>query len=125
MGGCTPEPPKIPSRQIQPRHDSVQVDDFTVGVEGIAWCEKWLSGDQWQQLKTATRASRKRSRNLRRDKPHLVSRISQKCEQRGSIGVPGHIRDILKIEITELDVIRVLYENEVLHDFVPLGSGSN
>ena len=56
---------------------------------------------------------------------HLVSRISQKCEERGGNGVPGHIRDILKIEIAELDEIRVLYESEVLHDFVPLGSGSN
>ena len=25
-----------------------------------AWCEKWLSGEQWEQLKNAVRATRKR-----------------------------------------------------------------
>ena len=38
-----------------------------------SWCEKWLSGDQWRQLKTAARASRKRSRNTRRDKPKNIT----------------------------------------------------
>ena len=38
-----------------------------------SWCEKWLSGDQWRQLKTAARASRKRSRNLRRNKPKNIT----------------------------------------------------
>ena len=28
-----------------------------------AWCEKWLSREQWQKLKTAARAARRRSRN--------------------------------------------------------------
>ena len=44
-------------------------DPVTLNV----WCEKWLSGDQWQQLKTAARASRKRSRNTRRDKPKNIT----------------------------------------------------
>jgi len=48
---------------------------------------------------------------------HLVSRISQKCEQRDSVGVPEHIRNILKVEIAELDAVRVLFEKEALGDF--------
>jgi hypothetical protein len=28
LGGCKPKPPKIPSGQIQPRHDRIQVYDL-------------------------------------------------------------------------------------------------
>jgi hypothetical protein len=31
-GGCKPEPPKIPSPKIQPRHERIQVDHLA-----IAW----------------------------------------------------------------------------------------
>ena len=34
-GGCKQELPKIPSCQLQPCHDSVQVDDLSVGVKGV------------------------------------------------------------------------------------------
>jgi hypothetical protein len=33
--GCKPKPPKIPSTQLQPRHDGIQVDDLSVAVEGV------------------------------------------------------------------------------------------
>ena len=29
-GGCKPKPPKIPSPQLQPRHDRIQVDELSV-----------------------------------------------------------------------------------------------
>ena len=34
--GCKPKPPKIPSPQLQPRHDRIQVDELSLAREGIA-----------------------------------------------------------------------------------------
>ena len=33
--GCKPKPPKIPSPQLQPRHDGIQVDELSVAAEGV------------------------------------------------------------------------------------------
>ena len=33
--GCKPKPSKIPSPQLQPRHDRIQVDDLSVAAEGV------------------------------------------------------------------------------------------
>jgi hypothetical protein len=33
--GCKPKPPKIPSRQIEPRYDRIQVDGLPVAAEGV------------------------------------------------------------------------------------------
>jgi hypothetical protein len=33
--GCKPEPPKIPSPQLQSRQDGIQVDELSVAAEGI------------------------------------------------------------------------------------------
>jgi hypothetical protein len=34
-GGCKPKPPKIPSPQLQPRHDGIQIDDLSVAAESV------------------------------------------------------------------------------------------
>ena len=33
--GCKPKPPKIPSAQIQPRQDCIQVNDLAGTAEGV------------------------------------------------------------------------------------------
>ena len=33
--GCKPEPPKFPSSQLQPRHESIQVNRLAVALEGV------------------------------------------------------------------------------------------
>jgi hypothetical protein len=34
--GCKPKPPKIPSRQIESRHDRVKVNEFSVATKSVA-----------------------------------------------------------------------------------------
>jgi len=33
--GCKPKPPKIPSRQIESRHDRVKVNEFSVATKSV------------------------------------------------------------------------------------------
>ena len=33
--GCKPKPPKIPSPQIESRHDRIQVNELSIAAEGV------------------------------------------------------------------------------------------
>jgi hypothetical protein len=33
--GCKPQPPKIPSQQIEPGHDRIQVDKFRIATKSV------------------------------------------------------------------------------------------
>ena len=67
---------KLRNNLSWPSDDLLERNEFKKCRDPVtlnSWCEKWLSGEQWQQLKTAARASRKRSRNTRRDKPKNIT----------------------------------------------------
>ena len=60
--GSTPEPPKILSPKIKPRHDGIQVDDLCIAVEGVVPVQQDVAPrhrrnplDQGQCLGVATR----------------------------------------------------------------------
>ena len=53
---------------------AVAYPDQKRGFDNLnAWCEQWLSSDNWTQLKNAIRAERKRSSTLDREKPKNVT----------------------------------------------------
>ena len=74
-----------------------------------AWCEKWLSREQWQQLKTAARAARKRSRNTHRAKPknitltHKAWRMLSALAKRDEVTLSEFIESRLEKDWLKLD----------------------
>lgn len=56
-------------------------DDNKRGFDNInAWCEKWLTTDNWTQLKNAIRAERKHISTKKSERPVNV-RLSRKAHQ--------------------------------------------
>jgi hypothetical protein len=48
--GCKPEPPKIPSPQLQSRQDGIQVDELSVAAEGIVAVQVYVAPRRRRQL---------------------------------------------------------------------------
>jgi hypothetical protein len=54
---CKPEPPKIPSSQLQPRHDRIQVDDLSVATEGVVPIQMDMESVSNSELNEVARAT--------------------------------------------------------------------
>lgn len=63
------------NHQAQAQWHTAQRDPVTIQQ----WCEHWLSDQQWQQLKAAVRAARRRA--YRRDDPPVNVTLSRRAWQ--------------------------------------------
>ena len=48
--GCKPKPPKIPSRQVESRHDRVKVNELSVATESVVAIQMDSSRDRIAEL---------------------------------------------------------------------------
>src|SRR3546814_19248448 len=49
--GCTPESQKLPSAQLQSRHERIQVDELAVSLEGVMPVQQDVPPGRWRHLR--------------------------------------------------------------------------
>jgi len=63
--------------QVDANHSFAHLDKTPEKI--LAWCENWLSNDQWHQLRNAVRASRKRRRDRYQDRSPVTITLSRRA----------------------------------------------
>jgi hypothetical protein len=93
MRGCKPKPPKIPSTQLQPRHDGIQVDDLSVAAEGVVPVQVDVAPRRRRHLPDQRQGFRVFARLVLREQPR----------QDGGVVVDDRIRDQPRALVADLD----------------------